>query len=209
MKQFVKLLKFENMGNVVNFDKAKAEMIKKIEFQAKRVEFEKIGCKQVASNGWSNDYKNGAAKNIRIALKHFFPKVKFSVVKERGVDGVRITYKDGPRDIENITNLFDCSDFEPMVDYYGTKQTPFTNYFGGFKYVQIDRDFSDNVREKIKQAIFDLAGKKEVYTSADVYELENHFNIEIYLGAYYHNEASLDLLLHQLLMKLDYPETIA
>ena len=197
------------MGNIINNEKAKKEMIEKIEFQAKRVEFEKIGCKQVAANGWSNDYKNEAAKNIRVALKHYFPKTKFSVKKERGVDGVRITYTDGPKEIENITNLFDYSDFEPMIDYYGTKTTAFTNYFGGFKYVQIDRNFSETTENRIKEIVISMCGNKCEYDTTDICKINERFNVDIYLGGYYNNVATFDLLMHQLLMKLDYPETIA
>lgn len=196
------------MENIINIEKAKAEMIEKIEFQAKRVEFEKIGCKKVSAQ-YSKDYKNEAAKNIRVALKHYFPKVKFSVTKERGVDGVRISYVDGPKEIENITKNFDYSDFEAMIDYYGTKSTPFTRYFGGFKYVSITREFSETVRTKIQNTIFALVGNKPEYDFADVCKIGEHFNVEIYLGGYYREVAPLDLLMHQLLMKLDYPETIA
>ena len=104
--------------------------------------------------------KNGRelTNNVRRALAHHFPGVKFSV-KQRGtyLTSVRISYTDGPMqgEVEKIACLFEYDDSEcdPMTDYYEYNPTEFTRTFGGFTFVFVDREISDEVRETLRAEV--------------------------------------------------------
>lgn len=97
--------------------------------------------------------------NLRRALAHHFPGVKFSVKQERGtfLTSVRVGYTDGPTksDVEKIACLFkyDDSECDPMTDYHEYNPTEFTRTFGGFTFVFIDRETSPEVREALRAEV--------------------------------------------------------
>ncbi len=107
------------------------------------------------------------AKNIRIELKHVFPKIKFSVKTESYSGGcsINIKWTDGPneRQVKEITSKYQYGHFDGMNDIYEYTDEVWTDIFGGAKYVFENRIYSD---ELIKKAI-QLAGYEHEITVED------------------------------------------
>ncbi|WLZ51947.1 hypothetical protein QPR65_22705 (plasmid) [Enterobacter hormaechei] len=84
------------------------------------------------------------AKNIRAELKKTFPGVKFSV-KKHSYDSVGITWTDGPTtaEVEAVTDKYEDGKFNSMEDIYEYNRSAFTDIFGGVKYVNTRREYSD------------------------------------------------------------------
>lgn len=76
------------------------------------------------------------AKNIRTELKRAFPGVKFSVRKD-GYDCVRVRWNDAPseKEVEAITKRYQEGYFDGMEDMYVYAETPWTEVFGGIRFV--------------------------------------------------------------------------
>ena len=94
--------------------------------------------------------KNGRelTTNVRRLLAHHFPEVKFSIRKDGGAmySSCRISYTDGPvkKEVEKIAKLFayDSSNCDLMTDYYEYNPADFTQTYGGFTFVFVDREAS-------------------------------------------------------------------
>jgi len=107
--------------------------------------------------------------NVRKHLAKCFPGVKFSVKYDgRGswYNSVRIEYTDGPTAaaVEKAAKLFayDSSECDPMMDYYEYNPTDFTRTFGGFTFVFVDRNLSDEMRAALRAEVeTDLPGFPE------------------------------------------------
>lgn len=84
------------------------------------------------------------SKNIRYDLKKKFPKTKFSV-KKYGYDSVGITWNDGPtkEEVEEVTGKYKSGSFNGMEDIYEYRCKPFNDIFGGVKFIDLNREFSD------------------------------------------------------------------
>lgn len=109
------------------------------------------------------DYKTASA-NLRAVLKNEFPGVKFSVRKtySSSSDSITVEWTDGPTrwEVEKVSELFKtafCGD--RMTDYYDYENTNFTSLYGGFDYMHLDREMSDEARalceERCSRAIAD------------------------------------------------------
>lgn len=114
--------------------------------------------------------KNGRelTTNVRRLLAHHFPGVKFSIRQDGGTfhSSCRVSYTDGPikKEVEKIAKLFayDGSNCDPMTDYYEYNPTDFTQTYGGFTFVFVDREASDAVRESLRaEVLADLPGLPE------------------------------------------------
>jgi hypothetical protein len=88
-----------------------------------------------------------AAKNIRIELKRAFPGHKFSVRSSvfSGGDDVSIGWTDGPttEEVKKITDKYQEGYFDGMEDLYNYVDNPFSDVFGGAKYVMESRSNSN------------------------------------------------------------------
>lgn len=85
------------------------------------------------------------AKNVRAALKHYFPGVKFSVKSSRGCSAIDVRWTDGPESkaVDEICSMFELGSFDGMTDCYNYETSAFTDVFGGVRYVMTTRDRSD------------------------------------------------------------------
>jgi len=112
-----------------------------------------------------------AAKNIRIELKRAFPGHKFIVRSSifSGGDDVSIGWIDGPttEEVKKIAGKYQDGYFDGMEDLYNYVDNPFSDVFGGAKYVMESRR---NSNEAYKQVAKDLG-------FGDV-ELDQYGNIE-------------------------------
>lgn len=99
-----------------------------------------------------------AAKNIRTELKQAFPSVKFSVKTEKysGGNSVNIYWTDGPTDkqVKEIVDKYQEGHFDGMIDCYEYSRSPWTDVFGGSRYVSTNRSFSDKL---VTRAIVKIA----------------------------------------------------
>lgn len=87
------------------------------------------------------------AKNVRAALKHYFPGIKFSVKTSRGAgcNAIYVRWTDGPevKAVDEICGMFELGSFDGMTDCYNYETSAFTDVFGGVRYVMTTRDRSD------------------------------------------------------------------
>ena len=100
-----------------------------------------------------------AARNIRVELRHAFPKTRFSVRKE--VHGrVHISWTDGPTEtsVEAITGKYQGGQFNAMDDIYENVASPWTFVFGGSDYVFTHRTHSDAHMARAIDALFATHG---------------------------------------------------
>lgn len=97
--------------------------------------------------------------NLRRALSHDFPGIKFSVRFEWSsyLKTVHVYYTDGPQENEvgKTAYLFeyDTSKSEPQIDYYEYNPTRFNDIFGGFEFVFVVRKMSDEVRNELQTEV--------------------------------------------------------
>lgn len=93
-----------------------------------------------------NTHQGGVftARNIRAELKRAFSGVKFSVKSD--YSSVRIDWTDGPteKQVQEIVGKFDIGQSDEHTDYHGTKDTAFSELFGGVEYLFIHRATSDD-----------------------------------------------------------------
>lgn len=104
----------------------------------------------------------GAAKNIRIELKREFPGIRFSVRSR--YDSVNVRWTDGPTaaQVKTVIDKYEEGSFNGMEDIYEYDKTPFTEAFGGCRYVSEYRDHSDKaVAAAIKKVFKEYAGNLE------------------------------------------------
>jgi hypothetical protein len=103
-----------------------------------------------------------AAKNLRIELKVAFPKFKFSVTSDHS--SLRVHWTDGPTaaQVEAIADRYCSGGFDSMQDMAYDAPTPFTNLFGGARYISCSREISDELLSKALDALFErLPGNLE------------------------------------------------
>jgi len=82
-----------------------------------------------------------AAANIRVELRHAFPKVKFSVrVPHHGSILVRWTGGPARQEVEAIADRYQGGYFDGMEDIYRSVRSPWCEVFGGADYVSCSRD---------------------------------------------------------------------
>ena len=111
------------------------------------------------------DYRKSlitATKNMRTELKVAFPGVKFSIKSERysGGDSVRVQWTDGPKNsaVMGIVKKYQDGHFDGMTDYYEYSNDPFTDFFGGAKYVFAQRECSDALKAKARAVVLERYG---------------------------------------------------
>jgi hypothetical protein len=105
-----------------------------------------------------------AAKEIRTLLGNEFPSVKFSV-RSRNFsmgDAVDISYENGPTytQIESLVKKFQYGHFDGMIDLY--EHSNVRSDIPQAKFVQIQRNISPDVREKVKKEIATKFGIENV-----------------------------------------------
>jgi len=87
------------------------------------------------------------AKNIRTELKSAFPGHNFSVRSESfsGGNSIDIYWTDGPNteEVETITRKYQRGYFDGMTDTYNFNRSPWSDIFGGAKYVHTHREVSE------------------------------------------------------------------
>lgn len=87
-----------------------------------------------------------AAVNLRTMLKRAFPGVKFSVRSGRGagVSSIDVKWTGLPRkeEVEAIANRFELGSFNGMDDLYEYDPSPWTDLFGGVRYVFCEREYT-------------------------------------------------------------------
>ena len=91
-----------------------------------------------------------AAKNMRIELKMYFPKIKFSVKSDSfaGGNSIDISWTDGPTTEQvkkAVTGKYSAGNFDGMTDSYEYSREVFPEIFGGSKYVTENRHVSDEL----------------------------------------------------------------
>lgn len=124
---------------------AKAAKIKEQETAAAIAKFSKV-CEKVEK--MTKEYYKTRTRNLRAALALVFPGVKFSVSMSRGSmcsNYGYIYWTNGPRreEVEEVAQWFeyDARDYDPYADYdhYTYYSTPFTDAFGGFDSLSLNR----------------------------------------------------------------------
>lgn len=113
------------------------------------------------SNG---KYGNGSklvAVNIRTELKAVFPSIRFSVRMD-GYNCVNISWEDGPKkdEVEEVISKYKEGYFNSMEDIYEYDRSPWTEVFGGVKYLFTTREASPAL---IQRAIAVLVEEKECF----------------------------------------------
>ena len=83
-------------------------------------------------------------KHVRKALKHYFPRVKFSVRSEcySGGSSIHVAWTDGPRTqvVERIAKAYEGADFDGMIDLKTNHSSVLVNESGP-REVQFGADF--------------------------------------------------------------------
>lgn len=95
-----------------------------------------------------------ASNNIRLVLKHKFPKQKFSVTT-RNYDTIYIRWTDGPTSgqVKSAVGRFEGKSFDGMTDYEDMVTSDFITVFGCVGYMFFDREMSDTARDSIMQEL--------------------------------------------------------
>ena len=103
------------------------------------------GLDQYDHNGKKSQHAVGAA-NIRRELKKAFPDVKFSVRSDSFSMGcsIDISWQDGPTttEVDALINKYQYADFDGMTDSTTYRDDPWSDVFGGAKYVHGQRKAS-------------------------------------------------------------------
>ena len=127
------------------------------------------------------------AKLIRKALKETFPDIKFSVVSDSYSMGasIRIRYQDGPNvaQVEAVTDIFEGSYFDGMIDYKGAcyammngKRVKF-----GADFIFVNRDYSDaKIQSVINRFILKFANNYKLDPAAALPTVEDYKNGNLY-----------------------------
>ena len=94
------------------------------------------------------------SRNLRAALKHEFPGVKFSVRSNSfsGGDDARVSWVDGPSraKVEPLVDGFCETVHEPNTDYWDHVTTVISAVCGGFSYTFAEREYSDAARKPVE-----------------------------------------------------------
>lgn len=112
-----------------------------------------------------------AAKNIRRDLKRHFPGVKFSVRKDGSSIDVRWDCGPTTKQVTAITGRYEYGSFDGMTDCYDHHDNPFSDVFGGVRYVMEKRSFGaneDEVFAKCKQDLRAFFADRPEYQIGDI-----------------------------------------
>jgi len=115
-----------------------------------------------------------AVTNMRVSLKKSFPKVKFSV-RQQYYGSVDVRWTDGPTSsqVQKIIGRFQEGHFDGMEDIYRNEHKPWTEMFGGAKYVSTYRDVSDAILQIGLDRLYEqLAGNLQGVQKPDVKDLQ-------------------------------------
>ena len=127
-------------------DKAFREAVEKV-----RAKYSYIPCPHTDDKKWLTVGEK--SRNVRAVLKHEFPGVKFKVSTRNGSmsDSLTVSYEDGPAKdkVWNVLKGFDEGRFDPYTDYHDTEATPVSVVCGGFDYVFLNRDVSEDTRKYV------------------------------------------------------------
>lgn len=93
------------------------------------------------------------AKNVRLHLKHVFPKVKFSVKSD--FNSINVEWTDGPTDkeVSAVVSLFKMPCKFGADDYYDYSLTEFNRVYGGVRYLFTKRIRSEALTTLAKKYI--------------------------------------------------------
>ena len=93
------------------------------------------------------EYSDKEAKfNLVQDLKHNFPGVKFSV-RKRGYDSYRVNWVNGPPlvEVQKVSGNYQSHSFDITGDYLDYNPDNFNKTFGGFKFLFVDRELSEDI----------------------------------------------------------------
>lgn len=104
-----------------------------------------------------------ATKNIRIELKRAFPNITFSIKSKSFSMGndINVRWTDGPttKEVDKIIQKYQEGSFDGMQDLYEYAHEPWTEIFGGVKYVMASRSYSAGASEKAARDYLDKTGQ--------------------------------------------------
>lgn len=111
-----------------------------------------------------------ASKNIRRELKKSFPGIKFYVNSSgySGGNSIDIKWTDGPtiKQVQGLTTKYEYGSFDGMTDSYNYDRRNFwVEIFGGTKYLNTSRSYSDDHIKKALENFGECDGK--IYTVED------------------------------------------
>lgn len=108
-----------------------------------------------------------AAKQMRVALKRHFPKVKFAVRSKSYTGGasISVSYTNGPRvsDVDKIAQRFAGADFDPMIDLKSSRESVLVGADGAMRSVRYGSDYvfvTRHISDTLEGAIIDQLGAK-------------------------------------------------
>lgn len=94
-----------------------------------------------------------ATKNMRTELSREFPGLIFSITSKTfsGGDDIHVSWTDGAtrEEVKKITDKYQEGHFDGMEDIYRHSDNPFTDIFGGVKYVLESRSISGETFVKV------------------------------------------------------------
>lgn len=107
-------------------------------------------------------------RNVLAVLKHEFPGVKFSVTTRNGStsDSVTVKYVDGPAEnkVTKVMSQFETSQYNAYEDYHESVATPASVVCGGFDYVFVHRNTSEDAYRFVHDYIMqNVGGATEEY----------------------------------------------
>lgn len=121
-----------------------------------------------------------AAKAIRQELKKAFPNIKFTVRSSSFSmgDDVRIDYVNGvpSKEVEKIVNKYQAGQFDGMQDLYEYNNR--RSDIPQVKYVLVQREISQDVREAVKQRIAKEYGIKDINNSQEWFDVFHYWNAD-------------------------------
>jgi len=98
-----------------------------------------------------------ATKNIRIELERAYPGHKFSITSETfsGGDSIDVRWTDGvtEKEIRDIIGKYQEGHFDGMTDSYNYSRDPFSDIFGGAKYVHGTRSYTMEKQKELAEKL--------------------------------------------------------
>lgn len=118
------------------------------------------------------------AKNIRLMLKKHFKGTTFKVRKD-SESSIIISWTDGPTEdaVSDVISRFEKGRFDGMQDLYEYNNDPFTDVYGGAKYIFKYRNYS---AEKVETVLNELRERFGNETIKPEYTAELFNNGELY-----------------------------
>lgn len=114
-----------------------------------------------------------ASKMIKKELKEKFPTIKFAVHSQNyaGGDSVHIQYENGvpSKEVDKVVAKYQYGNFNGMEDIYEYSNS--RDDIPQAKYVQVQRDITSSVRERVKENIAKKFGIKEINNEQEWYDV--------------------------------------